>query len=131
ALLDEPPTSFAGIVAYAALLEGLLTAVAEPNVISNNLISGNDQSAIELFSVRTLNNFISFNTIGLSANGLAAIPNGTGGGTPDAIDINAGAYGNFVGPGNVVSGNTNNGISIRGAVLLPNFIAGNIVGPGA
>ena len=130
-LLDNPPTNFAGIAAYATALQGALTVIANPNFITGNHISGNLQTAITLNNPMTVNSFVAGNIIGLSADSLSAIPNGTGGGSPNAVVLSNGAYGNFIGPGNVISGNGNDGISISGAVLLPNFIAGNVIGPGA
>ncbi|HVF35334.1 MAG TPA: putative Ig domain-containing protein, partial [Candidatus Saccharimonadia bacterium] len=42
------------------------------------------------------------------------------------------AWGNFIGPGNIVSGNLGDGIALDpGSVKLPNFIAGNLVGLGS
>ncbi|MCB1573578.1 MAG: hypothetical protein KDI80_06335 [Xanthomonadales bacterium] len=129
-LLDSPPTNFGEIAAYATALQGALTVIANPNFITGNHISGNLQTAITLNNPMTVNSFVAGNIIGLSADSLSAIPNGTGGGAPDAVVLSNGAYGNFIGPGNVISGNSNDGISISGAVLLPNFIAGNVIGPG-
>ncbi len=129
-LLDNPPTNFAGIAAYALSLQAALTVIAEPNFVTGNHISGNLQTAITLNNPMTVNSFVAGNIIGLSADSLSAIPNGTGGGAPDAVVISNGAYGNFIGPGNVISGNSNDGIKVSGSVLLPNFIAGNVVGLG-
>jgi hypothetical protein len=131
AIIDDPLANYAAIAAFAASLQGALTVIAQPNFITGNLISGNDQHAIELNNPMTTNTFVAGNIVGLNAAASAALPNGTGGGSPAAIDVNAGAYGNIIGPGNIISGNTNDGIIVSGAVILPNFIMGNLIGVGS
>jgi uncharacterized repeat protein (TIGR01451 family) len=127
-VLNDPASNFGEIAAFALSLQGVLTLVVEPNFITGNLISGNDESGIELNNGMTTNTYVAGNIIGLSADSLTALPNGSG--SLPAIDINAGAYGNLIGPGNIISGNTNDGIALSGAVILPNFIMGNLIGVG-
>ncbi len=127
-VLNDPASNIGEIAAFALSLQGVLTLVAEPNFITGNLISGNDESGIELNNGMTTNTYVAANIIGLSADSLTALPNGSG--SQPAIDINAGAYGNLIGPGNIISGNTNDGIALNGAVILPNFIMGNLIGVG-
>jgi hypothetical protein len=130
-VLSDPPANLGEIAAFVASLQGALTVIAQPNFIAGNLISGNDQNAIELNNPMTTNTYVSGNIIGLNAAATAAIPNATGGGAGPAISINAGAYGNVIGPGNIISGNTHEGLALSDAVILPNFIMGNLIGVGA
>jgi hypothetical protein len=135
ALLDDLPEDFGGIAAFSAALQTALTVIAPPNTITGNLISGNAESGIELFSQNTVNTFIAGNIIGLDQSAGTALPNGHGGGNRAGIRILSGAYGNLVGPGNIVSGqnasDTDDGMQITpGQVRLPNFVMGNLVGPG-
>jgi hypothetical protein len=131
-LVADPPQTYGAIAAYASSLQAVLTAVASPNVVSGNLISGNNGVGIVLFGQSTFNNLIAGNIIGLSVDGLSAVPNGRGPGNKDGIRLEGTAWGNFIGPGNIVSGNNGSGIALQsGAVLLPNFVAGNLVGLGS
>lgn len=105
-----------------------------PNKINNNVISGNDGDGIEIFSENAAVTIVSNNRIGTSASGLAAIPNGTGGGDGHGVRLNSFTYANVIGPGNIISGNSSDpnshGVAlIPGAVRYPNFISGNIIGP--
>ncbi|MBV9467786.1 MAG: hypothetical protein JOZ57_00915, partial [Abitibacteriaceae bacterium] len=117
--------------------EGVVIDVANNNTIggaaagTGNVISGNtngvrvDTGGGNESSGR--NNTIAGNLIGLNAAGAAAIPNGTG--------ITFGYYGsgNTVGgagdgAGNVISGNTGDGINLNGTNAGSNTIQGNIIG---
>ena len=135
AQLATLPQSYAGVLALSEALKTALTVVAQPNVISGNVISGNTENGIDLFGQGTVNNIVTGNIIGLSQDGLSAIPNGRGpGGASNkaGIHLSGTAYGNFIGPANIVSGNLGHGIAIdSGSVQLPNFIAGNLIGLGS
>lgn len=131
-LVADPPQTQGAIAAYSASLQTILAAVASPNLISGNVVSGNNGVGILLFGQGTMNTIIAGNIVGLSADGLAAVPNGRGPGNKDGIRLEGTAWGNFIGPGNLVSGNNGSGIALQsGAVLLPNFVAGNLVGLGS
>lgn len=89
-----------------------------------NVISGNGRSGIQIYSSAT-GNSIRGNFIGLSGDGTAAISNSWRG-----IDMMETANGNFIGAavagaGNVISGNSMDGIRIQ---TTGNVVAGNIVG---
>ncbi len=134
-LISTLPQSFAGVQALAESLKAALTVVAMPNVIAGNVVSGNSGIGIEIFGQSTVNNIVSGNIVGLSQDGLSAVPNGRGPGGPAnkaGIRVTSTAWGNFIGPGNIVSGNLGDGITIdTGSVILPNFVAGNLVGLGS
>jgi hypothetical protein len=134
-LLATLPQGFAGVAALQASLQSALTVIASPNIIAGNVVSGNNGTGIWLFGQGTVNTIVSGNIVGLSTNGLNAVPNGRGpGGSVNraGIRISGTAYGNFIGPGNIVSANMGDGIALdSGAVILPNFIAGNLVGLGS
>jgi hypothetical protein len=131
-LLSDPPQTYGAILAFAEGIKGVLSAVASPTVISGNVVSGNNGDGITLFGQSTFNTFILGNLIGVSADGLSRVPNGRGPGNKDGIRLEGTAWGNFIGPGNLISGNNGSGVAMQsGAVLLPNFVAGNLIGLGS
>ncbi len=131
-LVADPPQTFAAVQAFSASLRAVLSVVALPNTITGNLVSGNNGVGIVLFGQGTVNTIIAGNLIGVSADGLASVPNGRGPGNKDGIRLEGTAWGNFIGPGNLISGNNGSGIALQsGSVLLPNFVAGNLVGLGS
>ncbi len=134
-IIANPPANFGAIVAFAASISSALTVIASPTFITGNLISGNTGDGIELFTPMTVNVQINTNIIGLNQSSTLALANGRGGGDAAGIRLTGSGYGNFIGPANIISGQTepgDNGIVIQpGEVLLPNFIMGNLVGPGA
>ena len=92
-----------------------------------NVISGNTNAGIDLWTSAT-DNHISNNYIGTTADGLAALPNGTHGvhvrGTANLIgDVNADER-------NIISGNTESGVYIENAnnAVLGNWIGLNVAG---
>jgi hypothetical protein len=105
-----------------------------PNTVTDNVISGNAGDGVDIFAENTTLNVLSGNFIGTDKDGVSAIPNGTAGGIQHGVSIGGNAWGNVIGPGNVISGNTefgSNGVAIDGTVPWPNVVTGNIVGPSA
>ncbi len=101
------------------------TTVSARNVISGNFIG------VRLSDNGTAQNIVQGNYIGTDAAGTAAVPNTTG------ISIESGASSNNVGgstatpgvaPGNLVSGNTDAGLSFSSNNVSNNAVKGNIVG---
>ncbi|AVP96865.1 hypothetical protein C7S18_06465 [Ahniella affigens] len=135
ALINDPPNNLGEIAAFVTALQAALTVIANPTFISSNLISGNKGDGIDLFTPSTVNVQVNANIVGLNQAGLLALPNGRGSGNGAGIRMSGGAYGNVIGPGNIVSGqnedSSDDGIVISGDVLVPNFVFGNLVGLGS
>lgn len=101
------------------------------NVIEGNVINGVDNAitigeAIEStnsLAAKYVTNSIRYNYIGIAPNGQNAIGN-----TSDGIFLGAGAAQNFLGPGNVISGNASAGIELLHPSNRGNVIFSNIVG---
>jgi len=135
ALIDDPPANLGEIAAFVTALQAALTVVANPTFITGNLISGNKGDGIDLFTPSTVNVQVNTNIVGIDQAGLVSVPNGRGTGDGAGIRMTGGAYGNVIGPGNIVSGqnedDTDDGIVITGDVLVPNFLFGNLIGLGS
>jgi titin len=90
-----------------------------------NVISGNNTAPVGtgvlIVGQDTKNNLVQGNFIGTDITGTKALPNVTG---VDIFD----APNNLVSQANVISGNTENGIVIRGANATANVVQGNFVG---
>jgi len=95
-----------------------------------NVISGNTSSGVRMDGTETEAcslNFVLGNRVGLRADGAAAIPNGAEG----ILLQNAASNfigGSELGSGNIISGNTTNGISMTGEFVGENVVAGNWIG---
>jgi titin len=99
------------------------TTTAERNLISGNVLFG-----IQLESAGTSGNRVEGNFIGTNVSGTAAIPNGSGGISLSSGAVNNTIGGTVAGAGNVISGNTGNGIACNVSGTL---IAGNLIGTNA
>lgn len=129
-------TNAAGAAASANSFAGIeINNGASGNTIggataaARNVISGNLAQGIYINGSGTNGNIITGNFVGTNAAGTAAIANGYAG-----VLITAGASANTVGSGNVLSGNTNQGVAITGAngnIVSGNFIGTNAAGTGA
>ncbi len=109
-----------------AFQSNLATAMAnfQPVIISGNVISGNALNGIEIFSQNLAGVIVSGNMIGTDVTGNLAAPNGGAG-----VRLSGSTFGNLIGPNNVISGNTGDGVRVEaGAVFLPNFVMGNRIG---
>ena len=100
---------------------GGLTAAAR------NVISGNQSTGVTLQNSTATGNLVQGNYIGITAAGLAALPNTNGG-----VNFFNGATANTIGgattgAGNVISGNTGIGIYVAGG-SNGNTIQGNFIG---
>ena len=94
---------------------------------AGNVISGNTGDGVELGGTGTSSNLVAGNEIGTDSSGTLAIPNATG------VELDSGASGNAIGgaapgTGNVISGNTGNGVEITGAGTSGNLVAGDDIG---
>ena len=88
--------------------------------ISNNLISGNTNFGL---TIEGSGSTVVGNFIGTDPTGASAIPNGA-----DGILLDNGATGNTIGASNVISGNSEFGISFTDAGTSGNFVVGNLIG---
>ncbi len=93
-----------------------------------NVISGNGQHGIRIYSSDTMSNTVSGNYIGLAANGTDALGNDLNG-----VDIYGDPQNNTIGGDtggerNVISGNGNRGVRIDGSGTMSNTVSGNYIG---
>jgi uncharacterized repeat protein (TIGR01451 family)/CSLREA domain-containing protein len=89
---------------------------------ARNLISGNAGDGVFLFLYQ--GSHVEGNFIGTDVNGSAAIPNSIG------VEIGPGfnnTIGGTGGAGNLISGNTNEGVLVNGQFATPSATAGNVV----
>src|SRR5262249_29508313 len=97
---------------------------------ARNVLSGNSRDGIEISAPGAINNVVEGNYIGVTAAGNAALANGRHGVFLNAIQNKIG--GTAVGAGNVISGNTMNGIQIfENAPGTSNLVQGNFIGTDA
>jgi len=98
---------------------------------AGNLISGNATYGVQITGASATGNAVEGNLIGTDITGTVAMANGKG------VAIDTGAAGNTIGgltatpgtgAGNVISGNTGNGVGIIGSGTTGNVVAGNIIG---
>ncbi len=101
---------------------------ASDQIVTGNIVSGNTTIGVFLgnFGPPCVNNEISHNLVGLSADGVADLGNGSHG-----VVVNNGAVGNRIGPGNLISGNSIFGIKISGTGTSTNTVHGNLIGTDA
>jgi titin len=130
-------TNAAGTAAVPNSGNGVLIENSASNTIGGtdvgaaNVLSGNNQSGVEIsFSSSTLNT-VSGNLIGLNAAGTAAIAN-----IYDGVRIDFSAHDNTVGgttaaARNIISGSNLNGVRITGASTAANLVQGNYIGTDA
>jgi hypothetical protein len=98
-----------------------------------NVISGNQKSGVVLAGSGTTGNLVQANEIGTTSTGKSALGNGS-----DGVIITGGASGNIVGgingsllffsPGNLISGNHNDGVELDTADTTNNKVQGNTIG---
>jgi hypothetical protein len=127
-------TDASGILALGNAKGVVISGGAQSNLITGNLISGNDGGGVGISGLGTMNNTVSGNYIGTDVDGLAAMGNSPG------VTILSGAQSNLIGgdnatPGgactgecNLISGNSTTGIWIDGSSTNSNTVSGNYVG---
>ena len=94
------------------------------NAGAGNIVSGNGMSGVYLNGTGATGNLIQGNYLGTDVSGSLVVSN-----KGDGITLNN-APNNTLGPGNVISGNTN-GISLIGSQATANVIIGNFIGTDA
>ena len=97
---------------------------------ARNVISGNGGSGVYLYGSGTTGNLVQGNYIGTDTNGRLAIPNAGDGVTVNGAPANTigGASG---GAGNLLSGNSQGGVSLKGVGAANNLVQGNYIGTDA
>ncbi|MDX6284859.1 MAG: hypothetical protein QOG53_344 [Frankiales bacterium] len=101
---------------------GWTASVGEGSPSARNLISGNGGNGVRVTGVAHAT--VLGNLIGTDADGTSALGNGLDGVLLESAN-------NTVGAGNVISGNTGNGVSIDGASATGNHVLGNMIGTDA
>lgn len=129
-------TNTSGTAALGAQAVGVwLFEMTSGTQLINNVISGNTIAGVDI-GHNTADNVLQNNLIGLDASGSIAIPNQRGISLSGSLSSNNLIGGSGAGQGNVISGNTNEGIQIfdsPGVLIHGNFIGtdatGNIAVP--
>jgi len=103
---------------------GMEVTDCQDTVIEGNLISGNTYSGVKMFVVE--NSHVRGNIIGLNAGGTAPVPN-----EGEGLIIEDAAANVTVGPDNVISGNTGNGMGLKDPEVHDITILGNYIGTDA
>lgn len=126
-------TNAAGRAALGNGDAGILIQDAPANIIggtvagARNIISGNAGAGVYLSGGGAMRNLIQDNFIGTNAAGSAALGNDNSGiAIQDAPNNTIG--GASIGAGNLISGNTQQGIFITGSGALANLVQGNRIG---
>jgi uncharacterized repeat protein (TIGR01451 family)/CSLREA domain-containing protein len=93
---------------------------------AGNLISGNLQNGVQLTGGTVA--VVQGNFIGTNASGTSAIPNSLAGVLIEGSSHNSTVGGTASGAGNLISGNTQQGIVIAGNTVTGNLVQGNLIG---
>ena len=96
---------------------------------AGNLISGNNIYGVHIAGTTTTSNLVEGNQIGTDLTGTIAVANGIGVLFDSAPSNTIG--GMTAGAGNLISGNTNRGVSIEGSFATDDLIEGNRIGTNA
>ncbi len=122
-------TNESGTAAIANGQSGILISnSANWSTVHANIISGNGSNGVSISGYYTIDNILTANRIGTTADGSSALGNQGSG-----ISLYNEAFGNTVGgsaadSANLVSGNAYDGISISGAGTDFNDVLGNLIG---
>lgn len=102
------------------------TTIGGADSSKRNLISGNDRHGVHISGTTATGNQVLSNTIGLDLTGQNKLGNrGSGVVIDDAPGNMVGREG---GPANVIAGNSESGILIKGANAVGNLVAANLIG---
>jgi hypothetical protein len=116
-----------GTSALGNLGRGIMVQDAHDNFIggnssaARNTISGNGDSGVALFGLTATGNTVQGNYVGTTVDGLTAVPNANG------VRLSLSANINKV-KGNIISGNTGNGVTVDSSGTTGNFIDNNYIG---
>jgi hypothetical protein len=119
------PNGFAGIEIFGGAQSNLIGGATAG---ARNIISGNALQGVLISDPGTTGNVVAGNYLGLNPAGTAPLPNGYAG-----AEIGGGAQANLIGgpasgAGNVISGNTLQGVLIDGTGTSDNWVEGNYLG---
>jgi parallel beta-helix repeat protein len=109
------------------LIEGTFAAIGNGTSAGRNLISGNGANGVIITGANAASNSIQGNFIGTDQTGTAALSNSICG----VLVLNSRGNtigGSFQGARNLVSGNWDDGVSLRGAGSSNNLVEGNFIG---
>ncbi len=123
-----------GNTSYGVLIQGGATGntigglTSTPGTEAGNVISGNTGAGITISDTGTSGNAVEGNLIGTKAGGTSALANST-----DGVLIQTNASSNTIGgtaagAGNVISGDTTNGVEITGTGTSSNVVEGDYIG---
>ncbi|MGH3649559.1 MAG: right-handed parallel beta-helix repeat-containing protein, partial [Acidimicrobiia bacterium] len=118
-------TDLAGGTAIPNGIFGISVEAESGNtIVDANLVSGNPAYGIGV-SGSSSNTTITSNLVGTNRAGNAAIPNGVG------VSLNGPGSPTEIGPENLISGNSGNGITVSSPTAIEVFIEGNQIGTDA
>jgi CSLREA domain-containing protein len=127
---DAVGTAALGNATYGVFLSAGATGntVGGTDPGARNVISGNGTSGIGLADPGTANNVVTGNSIGTDKAGGAALGN-----SQEGVVLFGGASGNTIGgtapgAGNVISGNTWDGVAVENTGTTGNLVQGNFIG---
>ena len=111
------------------LIEGNEHVVGGFSFANANVVSGNGRNGVAITGTNAIANGVFRNFIGVAPDGLTEMPNGANG----VLVSNAfeNSIGTTIDGGNVISGNTEEGIMILGTASIHNGIVGNLIGTDA
>jgi hypothetical protein len=95
---------------------------------SRNLISGNAFVGIAIIGATATSNVVAANTIGTNFDGSGPVPNGHGVLILSSVNT---IGSDFPGLGNLISGNTGQGVWLTGSGAIGNIVLGNLIGTNA
>jgi hypothetical protein len=125
-----------GTVALGNTQDGVTINGASGNTIggataaARNVISGNSASGVLIWTAEATSNLVAGNYIGTDETGTVAIPNQANGVTLDGADDNI-IGGTNSASGNLISGNTQDGVLITSSGATGNMVLGNFIGTDA
>ncbi len=120
---DPTGTVSMGVSDGGLLIEdGDRNRIGGSGIPDRNVIGGNSDEGLEITYLSS-DNRVEGNYIGVRADGSGALSNGKG------VALTNGVRSNIIGPGNVISGNRQNGILITGTGTTLNSVVGNLIGP--
>jgi hypothetical protein len=130
-------TDITGTLALGNADDGVLllapnNTIGGTTLAARNIISGNQEQGIRMQGSEATGNIVQGNFIGVDRTGMVALGNGTDC-CHSGIVLHLGASnntigGNIPGAGNVISGNTADGVTITDSGTSRNIVAGNLIG---